>query len=88
MPAWLDRCRRLGSLDHTVVAAEYILSASVLVDVAQGIGNGIYRDGCILLACRFVAFIDYLCRYERAHAIVETYHAVFGIRNQRQSILG
>ena len=88
MPAWLDRCRRLGSLNHTVVAAEYILSASVLVDVAKGIGNVIYRDGCILLACRFVAFIDYLCRYERAHAIVETYHAVFCIRNQRQSVLG
>ena len=77
----------MGSLNHTVVAAEYILSASVLVDVAQGVGNGIYRDGCILLACCFVALAYYLCRYEWAHAIVETYHAVFGIWNQRQSVL-
>ena len=36
----------LGSLHHAVIAAQHILSASVLVDIAQGVGYGIYS--CLL----------------------------------------
>lgn len=78
----------LGSLHHAVIAAQHILSASVLVDIAQSVGYGIYRDGCIFFASRLETFLDDFFRYEWAHAVVNTHYAIFIIRNECQSVFG
>ena len=74
--SWLKACfarpmsKVWGSLHHAVIVAQHVLSASVLVDIAQGVGYGIYRDGCIFFASRLETFLDYFLRYEWAHTIV------------------
>lgn len=78
----------LGSLHHAVIAAQHVLSASVLVNIAQGVGYGIYRDGCIFFASRLETFFDHFLRYEWAHTIVNAHYAIFIIRNECQSVFG
>lgn len=78
----------LGSLHHAVIAAQHVLSASVLVNIAQGVGYGIYRDGCIFFASRLETFFDHFLRYEWAHTVVNAHYAIFIIRNECQSVFG
>ena len=78
----------LRCLHHTVVAAEHVLAASVLVDVAQGICHGIYRDGSVFLACRLEAFLDNLFRYEWANAVVDAHYAILVVWDECQSVFG
>ena len=78
----------LGSLHHAVIAAQHVLATSVLVNIAQGVGYGIYRDGCIFFASRLETFLDHFLRYEWAHTIVNAHYAIFIIRNECQSVFG
>lgn len=88
MPVLPDQCRRSEESELPDSRCEVRFATSVLVDIAQGIGYSIYRDGSIFLASRFEAFLNHFLRYEWAHAIVNAHYAIFIIRNECQSVFG